>query len=390
MTQYSVVLYDGVEPEYARIRAAIAAAIADAVGPATDIAPESSKALALPVTDDEGLLALGDADVAIVLDEESQARARAANVKRIVVLLPGFDVRWDGDLDVDLVLVLHEALTSRAVAQGAIRARVRAVGPIADSAWAAVADREALKVTLAEELRSPGDEGEPTPLPNLPWVIVCASALDLDDLAPALVQLSLVSRDAAWLFDVGADADAARALRRRVAGHGLRAFMFADGDLSSRLYQAADVVLGRLEGPEVNRALGVGASLVTPRPSETQLALAHAVETAGLVSIADAAATLAVTLDAALTPASLKRAREMARSLDGGGGAERVLAAVRELNTDRRLSQAPAGLPLGLERLSDPDDAIEGFPARPRERRSEDLDKQVDDELEALRERLGL
>jgi len=393
MTLRPVVLFDGDDPDLSRVARAVRAALATKESePAAPIEEaEPSGAFALPVSDEPSndedraqALALDEADLAIVLDGASQLRARAAGVERVVALITRLDLDWkDVELDTDLVLVPHEAVVPLAVSQGAAKSRVRVIGPVAPSGWAAHEDRAALKSELG--LRS-----------DVPWVVVRAHALDLDDPAPTLVQLSLVSRDAVWLFDVGSDSDAARLLRRRTPGYGLDAVMFADGADAVQAYQAADVVLGRLDGPEVMRALAVGAALVTPRPRRSQLGLAHVVETSGLASIADAAATLSVTLDAALTAAAVERGRAQSLALDAAGGAARVATAVRDLDVDKRLSQAPSGLPKGLERLCDPKDAIEGFPApedagdpRPKPE-EEDLDKLVDDELAALREKLGL
>ncbi len=383
MTLRCVVLFDGEDPDLTRLARAVRAALSTAEDDAVEEA-EPSGAFALPVIDDARVndVALDEAEVAVVLDAASQRRARAAGVERVVALVPQLGLRWDGvELDADRVLVAHEGLIPLAIRAGASRERIAVVGPVAPAGWTPCDDRAALKADMG--LRA-----------DVPWVVVCAHALDLEDPAPTLVQLSLVSRDAVWLFDVGTDADAARLLRRRVPGYGLDASMFAEGPDAVRVYQAADVVLGRLDGAEAMRAFAVGASLVTPRPRRSQLALAHVVETAGLASIADAAATLSVTLDAALTPAALERGRARSLGLDAAAGAERVAAAVRELEADVQLDRAPAGLPRGLERLCDPGDAIEGYPAPeetpPSRADEDDIEKKVDEELEALRRRLGL
>ncbi|MEZ4340570.1 MAG: hypothetical protein R3B82_28450 [Sandaracinaceae bacterium] len=315
-----------------------------------------------------------------MLDPAAEARARDAGVKRLVAVLPTLDAGADDwDLDAEVVLVAHRATVEAVVARGVERDRVRVVGPIAPAGWAPPADRAALRA----ELGLPAD---------VPWIVVRASALDLEDLGPSLVQLSLVSRKAVWLFDVGSDPEAARLLRRRVPGHGLDAHMFADGPDALSAYQGADLVLGRLGGTEVLRAFAVGAGLVCPEPRSSQLALAHRLETEGLAHVADAAATLSVTLDTALVPAALEEAHAKVAALDVANGAARVAEAVATLDSDERLSLAPpAGLPRGLERLSDPSAAIEGAPARPAAKaREEDLEKQVDAELAALREKLGL
>ncbi|MBX3270286.1 MAG: hypothetical protein KF729_08490 [Sandaracinaceae bacterium] len=378
MSQRTVVLYEGDDPDLAAVAAAVRAAIG-----VSDDEPEDEStagAIALPVSDAAALEAasLADADVAVVLDEASQARARAAGVRRLVALLAPLDAPgWE--LDADVVLVAHEVLVPELVARGVARERVRVAGPVAPAGWAPHPEREALRARLGLGA-------------DRPWVVVRAAALDLEDLAPSLVQLSLVSPRAAWIFDVGADAEAARLLRRRVPGYGLDAHMVADGPDALDAYQAADLVLGRIGGVEALRAFATGAGLVTPSPARAHLGLAHRVETAGLAQIADAAATLSVTLDAALAPAALAAARATSLGLDAAGGAARVALALRAL--EERIADAPpAGLPRGIERLSDPEAAIEGAPERApgdAKARHDDLEKKVDDELAALRRKLGL
>lgn len=379
----AVVLVEREEPDARRIAAALRRAL-ERGGEEPEVAEEPAAggpAIALPAEEEEdGAPAaprLEGADVAVVLDAASAARARAAGVPQVVAMLPFLTVDWDGELDADLVLVPHEALIPDAVERGAPRARVRSVGPVAPEGWGPAEDRVALRDGL--ELA-----------PETPAVVVRAAALDRDDLAPALVQLSLARRPTAWLFDVGLDADLARALRRHVPGYGLDARMFADGPEALRAYQAADVVLGRLEGPEAIRAFAVGAALATVAPARGQLRLAHVVETSGLATVADAAATLAVTVDAACDREALDAGRRRSAALDAAGGAERAATLVRDLVRGELGAAGPAaGLPRGLERLSEPDEA-KRREAAPEPPSRADEDRSVDEELAALRKRLGL
>ena len=313
---------------------------------------------------------LRDARVVVALDPEADELAREADVATRVVLFPHWGLRWTGPLDADLVLVAHEGLVADAGALGASRGRVRVVGPVAPSEWAPHADRAAIR----QELGIVGS-----------CAVVRAEALDRHDLAPSLVQLSLVRGDCTWLFDVGTNPALARELRRRVPGYGLDALMFADGESALASYQAADVVLGRLEGPEVLRALAVGASVVAVAPRSSEARVAHMLETEGLAQIADAAATLAVTLDAALSPEAVARGRAAALATDPAGGAERVATRVRELLAGELSAAPPTGLPAGLERLDAGDEGLRDGPPP-----SDDADKAVDDELAALRAKLGL
>lgn len=335
--------------------------------------------IALPVAEEDAPEpSLDTAHVAIVLDGPSSIRARNAGVPKVVALLPWLSARWEGgDLDADLVLVPHRALIDDVVAAGAARDRVRVVGAVAPMGWAPADDRAALREKLGSRV-------------DAPWIVVRVHVFDRDDLAPALVQLSLVSAHAVWLFDVGLDADFARVLRRRVIGYGLDALMFAEGPDALSAYQAADVVLGRLEGAEAMRAFAVGASLVTPKPRPEQLGLAHVIETAGLATIADAAATLSVTLEGALAPAALERSRANALALDAASGAARVADAVRALLAEERsVASIPAGLPRGFERISEHGDGERPAPRAPTPP-PDDLDASVDAELAALRKKLGL
>lgn len=374
----ATVLYEGDDPDTHRIAVALRAAL---VPDDTSEPEESSSAIAMPLGDAEAHVSLEEAEVAITLDGASLERARAAGVRRTVAVLPFLSAEFGGtDLDADLVLVSHEAVVAEAVRGGAAKARIRVAGMVAPDGWAPVDDRSAQRARFEQGgLRT-----------DVPWVVVRAQALEREDLAPALVQLSLVRRDVTWLFDVGVDADFARILRRRAGGYGLHAFMFAEGDDARVLYQAADLVVGRLDGPEAIRAFTVGAALVTGPPRGGQLRLAHAVEEAGLASIADAAATLSVTLDAALTDAALERARALSAELDPRGGAARVVEAVRALVRGEERPSLPAGLPRGLERIDEGDALPSSEEASRSPSGADDLDRKVDEELAALREKLGL
>lgn len=349
----------------------IAAALTRALG--TDDGEDApTGAIALPAPDD-GAPRVDRADVVIALDGASAHRAKELGAARVVALLPWLTLDWDDALDVDLVLVAHEALAADVVSRGANAARVHACGPIAPEGWGPAADRAALRTAAR---------------PDAPWVIVRGAAIE-DDPAPALVQLSLVGPDVVWLFDVGGDPELARMLRRRVSGYGLDALMFADGPDALRAYQAADAVLGRVHGPEAIRAISVGAALVAMPPRESDLRVAHVLETAGIVDFADAPATLAVTLDAALEKAALENARAASAKLDAGAGAARAAELVTKLVRGEIGTAGRAGLPAGLERISELDRArTEKASERPAPRH--DVDKQVDDELAALRKKLGL
>ncbi len=358
------------DPDLRDIAAAITRELADG-----DDGEAPSGAIALPVA--ERGPRLETADVALVMDAASAERARAARVPRVAALFPRLALDWDGPLDVDLALVAHEALVEDLVARGVPAARVRTTGPVAPDGWAPAEDRAALRARLG-------------PRADAPWVVVRAAALE-DDPAAALVQLSLVRRSVVWLFDVGGDAELARALRRRVPGYGLDALMFADGPDAASAYQAADAVLGRIEGVEVLRAAAVGAALATLPPRSDQLRLAHVLESSGVADVADAPATLAVTLDRALEEDALARGRAAMAALEAGAGAARVAAVVLQLARGELASAGASGLPVGLERLGAADERRAERPrSEPPPKRADDLDRKVDEELAALRQKLGL
>jgi hypothetical protein len=351
--------------------AAIAAALERAFGEADDDVRASS-AIALPAPEAPRV---DRADVVVALDGASAHRAREAGAARIVAFVPQLTLAWDDALDVDLVLVTHEALVAEAISRGAPPARVHACGPVLPDGWSPAADRAAIRASF-EHVRG-----------DAPWVVVRAAALE-DDPAPALVQLSLASGDIVWLFDVGGDPELARALRRRAPGYGLDALMFADGPEALRCYRAADAVLGRAHGLECLRAIAVGAALVGVPPRLEDARAAHALETAGVIDHADALATLAVTIDAALEPAALEKARAAVLKLDAPKSVERAAALITQLVRGEIGASASTGLPAGVERISEPDRVRPARPSEPAPKR--DDDKQVDDELAALRKKLGL
>lgn len=349
----------------------VAASLSRALTGADEGEGEPSEAIALPAPDPVAQpVRIEEARVALALDPRSAARAREAGVPRVVLVSPRLELEADASLDVDLVLVAHEALVEVAAGRG-LSARV--CGPIAPDEWRASADRGARKVELGLE-------------PGVPWVVVRAAALE-DDPSAALVQLALVRQRCVWLFDVGGDPELARRLRRRVPGYALDAVMFADGPDALRAYGAADAVLGALHGPEMIRALSVGASLVAVPPRGGDVQVADALERDGVAAVADAGATLAVTLDAALEPPALEAAREAGARLEAEHGARRAVDLVQKLVRGELEPRASSGLPRGLERLSAPEVERASGPPTPT---AKGLDTSVDEELAALRKKLGL
>ena len=346
-------------------RRGIAAALERALGEGDEGEAEGS-GIALPVPE---TTSLEDARVAVALDAGSLERAAEARVPLRVAVLPFLRSEWRGELDAALVLVPHEALVPEVIALGARRDRVRVAGPIAPDGWSPAEDRDALRAAREVEGRC---------------VVVRGHALEQGDLAPGLVQLSLVREDVRWLFDVGSDPELARRLRQQVPGYGLDAMMFADGADALDAYQIADAVLGRVGGAETIRGMATGAALIFVPPRRSELRLAHVIEEAELARFADSTATLAVTLDAALADEALTQGREASLGLEAAQGAARVAEIVQGLARGELQGVHPTGLPVGFERLGDPDQ-----PAAPRADEPE-RDPSVDEELAALREKLGL
>jgi hypothetical protein len=366
----SVVVLDGREDEHAaRVTAAIAAALAGESGPTdTPSAPAGGGAAVDRV--------ISEADAAVVLDADSLAVAREAGVPFCVAVFPGFDLRFAGDLAAaDRVVVAHESLVDEVVRRGALRGRIDVTGPVAPEGFAPCDDVAALRQ----------DVGLPV---DRPLVLVPTAALEEWGQQALFVQLSLVSPEVGFLFDVGRDAAAAEELRELVPLHGLTAWMFADGDVreSSRFWQAVDLVLARPRGYEVARALGVGVPLVLLPPGRSAAYAADALEATGAAEEADVIATLAVAVDAALEPETLGRARAASRALEASRAAARVAACVREAWAERSRAtdrEAARGLPHGLEALTGQE-----RPESKARRDTDDIEARIDRELAELKKRL--
>jgi hypothetical protein len=357
----SIVLSDAKDdPDATAIAASLERALAE-----DDEAPKESKTRRID-----------EVDVVIALDEASADRAREAGARCIVALATRFDFDWEDASELDLVLVMHASAIESAIEAGAPAGRVACSGPIAREGWTPAADRAALRLELGLRAGSP--------------CVVVRGAAVADDPAAVLVQLALAKSEPTWLFDVGSDPDLSRTLRRRAPAYEIDAFLFSDAD-ALRAYQAADAVLGAIGGPEIMRALSVGAAPIALPPRSDAARIAHELETEGVLDAADSIATLAVTIDGAL--AALERTREKGARLDAASGARRAAELVRKLVRGELSGiTSRAGLPVGLERISSLDErapAADAPPSAP-EKQRDDVDARVDDELAALRKKLGL
>lgn len=346
---------------------------------AAEPAPRNARASEPPsmATEGEAEARVHEADAAVALDAASLERARESGVPVCAVVLPSFDIAWPDDLgQADLVLVAHEVLRDALVRRGVALARIDIVGPVAPEGWAPATERNALRAAAGLD-------------PATPVVIVPAAVLDEEGPHALLMQLALVSKDVVWLFDVGNDIETADALRRIAPAHGVRGYMFADGPDAVRHWQLADVVLGRARGDEVLRALAIGSPLVLLPPGRTDSVAAAALEASGAARRADSMATLAVTIDLAVTPDALAAGRAAAAKLDSPGSAMRIATKVRDAWIARHDAGQllPRGLPTGLEKL--PDTPIAATPIPDREgRTTAELEARIDAELDALKKRL--
>ncbi|MEM9189068.1 MAG: hypothetical protein AAGF12_07820, partial [Myxococcota bacterium] len=325
------------------------------------------------------------------LDGGSLERAREAGVPFCVALFPGFDLAWAGDLELaDLVLVPDAELIPSLVSRNVPRDRLEAIGPIAPAGFSPPNDRAALRESLD--------------LPPHSLCLVPGALADGVGVETLLVQLSLAAGPIGFLFDVGTDAELADALRERVPPHGLDAWIFAEEPDSYRVWQSADVVIGRARGYEVGRAVGVGAPLLLLPPGRLSRDSGSALEAAKVAEIADSVVTLAVSLDRLLDPEAFDEARAAVASLEVGSVPDRLAKVVRERYKEHRKSRSrrARGLPHGLERLSGESERRSGMSLEdgrskdePREppdaerTERESLDDRIERELEALKAKLG-
>jgi len=371
----SIVVLDAREdPHAAPVTAAIAKALAVAGARSEKVSEGRPSHAPAAIAED----ILHGADAAVVLDPASFDRAREAGVPFCVVVFPGFDLAWSGDLgEADAVVVAHEGLVDELVRRGAPRGRVHVAAPVAPEGFAPVEDRAAAR----EALELPAD---------LPLVVVPALAFDEWGLKALLVQLSLVSREAGLLFDVGRDSELAEELRHLVPVHGLRGWMFAEERDCHRFWQVADVVVARARGYEVGRALAAGAPLVLLPPGRAGAYSADVLESAGVAEEADVVATLAVTLDRVLEEEALSASRRAVAGFRSEDGAARVAEVVREAweGRDTGRKSLPRGLPHGLERLSTAPPGEEEPTPAPEAARDDDLEARIDRELEELKKRI--
>lgn len=355
--------------EHAWLRGS-ADAIADAL--ARDAGSDEGPRIALP--DGETARDPRGAGAALALDPAALERAIDAGVPFRAAWIGWLDPRWEDVLGrADRVLVAHPALLEGAIAMGAARSRTIASGPVAPPG--ACADRAAAREAL-------GLSGE------APLVIVPAAVIG-DDLTGMLLQLALARDGIRFLFDVGRDARAADALRRRVT---FAAHMFAEGDAAADAWAAADAVLARLDGPELGCALAFRCAPILAPPRAGDRSIARALADAHVATVAATESTLAVAIDEACRDATLAASRAALAALDPEHGAERVASELRRGIDEHARGRTPEGLPRGLEAIgpsatASAERAAAGAPGGGGSPRSRD--EEIERELAELRARLA-
>lgn len=299
------------------------------------------------------VLALDPAALADAVDRDAPTR---------VAYLSSLDRDWQDVLPhAHAVLLAHPALLEGAVALGAPRARVRVAAVIA---LGAPRDRALARSELALP-------------PDAPIVVVPTSVIG-DDPSAFLLQLAVARPEIRFLFDVGRDAAAARALRAHVS---FPAYLFAEGPTAELAWAAADRALVRIDRPELARALAAGAAPILAAPRAIELSAARALAREHLATIAASDVTLAIAIDEACRPAEIEAARAALAGLEVGTGAARLGEALRTALEELRRAR-PDDLPIGLEPIGPrPGDA-------PPDAKRLTSDEEIESELAALRERI--
>ena len=314
-----------------------------------------------------------EGDAAIAFDEEALRVAAEAGIRHRFAIVPGLGVFPGSARLARACFLAHDRLP----APDGVPTHV--VGPIAPLGFAPLDDADARRA----------DEKLAGAVIVVPGRVVTEAGMTF------LLQLSLVSAPVSWLFDVQHDPALADALRSSVPVHDLDAAIFARADEEPGYWPLAHAVIAEADSVDANRALAVGAGIVT-LPGSSRAARA-ALEASGVATSCDALGTLAVAIDTALGRADV--AAQAARDLDAAGSAGRAIELARRLMKEPTAAPRPKGLPAGLERLSRDGAAPKsGAPKRDASSRdapsedasasSDDLESQIDAELAALRKKL--
>lgn len=305
-------------------------------------------------------------DVAVAFDAHAtmalslardHAKVPAAVVAVVGELDPGPEWRA---ADADRYLCVDDVAAVALADQGVEAERILVVGPLGERLFvdAAREDRGALRTRFG--------------LKTTP-VVVDVAGIGAEAAGQVALQLSMVtgSEHLTYLFDAGADADAAGVLRRQVPALGLRAKLFGTTPDAPLLWRSADLVIGRAQPGPVARAMLLGTRLAVwvDDTSPAQVRLGGALEARRRAVIARGPLQLAGAVEAALRAATLVPAPDgadvvadvlVAVAGDRRGVVEERLAAARAEAAaqergvaDAARAAAPAG---GLEDLGGDDD----------------------------------
>lgn len=211
-------------------------------------------------------------DVAVTFDPAAtsamstardQSSAPAPVIAVVNELAPSSD--W-GATDADRYLAIDDTAAVALADLGIEGERILTVGPICEYGYA-----------LAGQ-SSRADMRARFKIGHRPVVLIQIEGFGYEMTSQIALQLSLIETKALFLFDAGADADAATALRRQVPTLGLDAKLFGQTEDAPRLWRTADIIVARPTEVSVARALVVGALMVAFEPEGAGAHLATAME----------------------------------------------------------------------------------------------------------------
>ncbi|MEZ4402117.1 MAG: hypothetical protein R3B06_18970 [Kofleriaceae bacterium] len=240
-------------------------------------------------------------DVAVAFDPFSTAaltvaRDAAVNPAPVVGVIGTLDADagW-GDTNADRLCAVDDEAAVALAEAGAEGERVLVVGPIGERAFAdaGAESRSSLAQRFGLATRA---------------VVLEVAGLGAEVTGALALQLSLadVSDQLTFLFDAGADVEAAAVLRRQVPVLGLRAKLFGVTADAARTWRAAEIVVARPTTRAVARARLVGARLValTDDGGPGHARIVKELEARGIGVGAQSAVLVASALEAALAASS--------------------------------------------------------------------------------------
>ncbi len=217
------------------------------------------------------------------------------------------DRAWSAT-DADRYLTLDDEAAVALSELGIDGERIVPVGPLCERAYASVAAEGIGDLRKRYRITNSG-----------PVVLIEVAGLGYEQTGQLALQLSLLAREATYLFDAQNDADAATALRRQVPTLDIRAKLFGATADAARLWRCADVIVARPRPRSVARAMVLGAHMVALMPDDGEgKVLAQGLEARGLGMTAGSA----LLLSSALEPLLGKKRRS--DSMVGADGAANI------------------------------------------------------------------